>query len=125
LILSDFELNPILGAPEAVGKGDSMTTLREYIGIMMDLDGYIAKGGLLLDLELFPEMPPGARKIFVDQMGADRLARLGRFWTCVGQLRGLEGNAMLGATCTEEEIRAVWRASADLDCGREPRSTAH
>ncbi|HEY2244691.1 MAG TPA: hypothetical protein VGH47_10805, partial [Xanthobacteraceae bacterium] len=64
-------------------------TLREYLDIMADLDGYIAKGGQLLDLELHDpsQMPPAVHALYVDRLGSELCARLGRFFVCVSQLQ--------------------------------------
>jgi hypothetical protein len=57
-------------------------TLKEYLDIMKDLDGYIAKGGRLLDLEMLN--PDWLDQLMVQQrlleeIGPEMTLRLGRF----------------------------------------------
>jgi hypothetical protein len=84
-------------------------TLREWLDIYMDLDAYVAKGGRLLDLELYnPEdWPPDAQKYILERMGPERLARMDRFLARLAV--GMDPDQMVGHGLTEDEIRAIWR----------------
>jgi hypothetical protein len=83
-------------------------TLPEWLAIVLDLDAYIAKGGRLADLPLPPlqNMPAQELEMIAEQMGAERLNRVGRFYARLGEG---PGNA---SEYTENELRKVWRETA-------------
>jgi hypothetical protein len=90
-------------------------TFGEWLDIIADLDGYMAAGGRLLDVEMHgPELPPAMQEMVAERLGKEGCERLGRFWIRVGQLTG-DGDLNVGIACTEDEIRTAWRASADPD----------
>jgi hypothetical protein len=73
-----------------------------------------AKGGRLADLPLPPlqNMPALALKMIAEQMGAEKLNRVGRFYTRLGM-----GPAD-ASEYTEDELRKVWReTSASVSTG--------
>ena len=88
-------------------------TLEELVDALADLDGYIAKGGRLLDLETvdWSRQPPMVQATLYERLGPETCARLGRSYARVGA--GLAGDATVKEALTEKDVRALWRASAD------------
>jgi hypothetical protein len=88
-------------------------TVQEYLEIYRDLDAYMARGGRLLDLTLVPlnEVPPEVQQLIAEELGSEKMARIGRFFRRVTALT--KPNVEVGAACTEEELRLLWRESAD------------
>ena len=73
-------------------------TLREYIEIISDIDGYIARGGRLLDLPL-QDLSPPQQVLLMGRAAPSAIARFGRFLGAMGeQAPGV----------TEERARAIW-----------------
>jgi len=87
-------------------------TLQEWLKAFGDLDAYMAGGGQLLDLPLTPmdELPPASVTAIYEQLSPDRLDRLGRFLSEVGAVT--QGANMVGYTLTENQVRAIWAATA-------------
>jgi hypothetical protein len=87
-------------------------TLKEWLDIFMDLDAYIAKGGRLLDLPMIPleDLPPQALELIFEQVGHEKLDRLGRFYARCGVGRS---DLPTGEGRTEEELRTLWRETAE------------
>jgi hypothetical protein len=68
----------------------------------------------LLDLELIPSTSDRAvieaTAGTMSQATLNRIARVGRFLTRVGQLA--EADAEVGKTLTEDQLRSIWRGAA-------------
>jgi hypothetical protein len=86
-------------------------TLKDWLIIFADLDAYLAKGGRLGDLPLPPlqNMAPEALDMIAEQMGAEKLNRVGRFYTRLGMG---PHDASVGEKYTESELRTKWRETA-------------
>lgn len=96
--------------------GAPAMTLREWIDIHKDLDAYIASGGKLLELPInsIDQLPPAVINVIAQEMGPDRLARLGRFNKSVGQAASFFGSDVrIGDILTEDRLREIWRSTAN------------
>jgi hypothetical protein len=83
-----------------------------FLNINFDVDAYIERGGLLLDLE----MPSAASMVAIeamagmmDQATLNRIARVDRFLARIGELTE---EAVVGETLTEDQLRSIWRGAA-------------
>ena len=99
-------------------KKQNIKTLEDWLDVFTDLDGYMVKGGQLLDLPLIDvrKLSPESQEIIGKRMGSERMARVCRFLSHIEQLVEAEGQGeKIGDVCTEEEIRAIWRASQAVE----------
>ena len=87
-------------------------TLKDWLIIFADLDAYIAKGGRLGDLPLPPlqNMPPEALAMIAEQLGAEKLNRVGRFYTRLEM--GPHDASSVGEKYNESDLRTKWRETA-------------
>jgi hypothetical protein len=85
-----------------------MMTLREYIEIINDIDGYIAGGGRLLDIPLhgLSSLPQAVQETFSEYVEPSALARFERFLAAAAE--GISGNETLGTSLSEERARTIW-----------------
>jgi hypothetical protein len=90
-----------------------VTTVREHLAIYSNLDAYIAKGGQLLDLNLhdWEDVPDAVTTFIAEQLGAELMNRLGRFFSRVAEAMSDE-DALVGDVLKEEQMRAIWRETA-------------
>ena len=95
-------------------------TLTDWIEIVEDIDGYIAKGGQLLDLYI-PDLSkfPEVRQFVLERLRPETLDRLERFLQRLGE--GCIGHGdpseKVSQHYTEEMARLVWRATAAPSTG--------
>jgi hypothetical protein len=83
------------------------TTLLE---IGFDVDGYLAKGGTLLDLEVISSDRDKARieaAVRVGTISVDRVLRFGRFLERVGEAG--PSKVFVGSALSEERLQHMWR----------------
>lgn len=84
------------------------------LSIDFDVEAYLERGGRLLDLEMI--LSASDRAVIeatadtMSQATLNRIARVGRFLTRVGELA--EADAKVGKTFTEEQLRIIWRGAA-------------
>jgi hypothetical protein len=84
-------------------------SLQEWLEIYSDLDAYIARGGKLWALTLPDKafLSPTLVAFINDQLGEATRARLGHFFSCLGAASANR------APLTEEQLQAIWHATAD------------
>ena len=87
--------------------------LHEWLSVYSDLDAYMDRGGQLLDIQLidFDTVPPHTMALISNQIGKKKVERLGRFFGRVGQALGAKEIVL--ATMTEEQLRMLWRETAE------------
>jgi hypothetical protein len=99
--------------PEGCDKGEKMGT--SLLSIDFDVETYLERGGRLLDLEMILSASDRAvieaKADTMSQATLNRLARVGRFLTRVGELLA-EDDAKVGKTLTEDQLRSIWRGAA-------------
>jgi hypothetical protein len=80
------------------------------LSIDFNVDTYLERGGRLLDLDLIPSTSDRAvieaTADTMSQATRNRIARVGRFLTRVGEVK------KIGKTFTEEQLRSIWRGAA-------------
>jgi hypothetical protein len=86
-------------------------TLREWLEIVEDIDGYIASGGQLLDLNMqsVDDLPPKMQEIVLDRLGPEKLDRIERFFQRVAMHLG---DDTIRQHLSEEMLRAIWHETA-------------
>jgi hypothetical protein len=93
-------------------------TWKEWLAIWADLDGHLSRGGSLLDAQL-PSSKPSVlmQHIIADTLGTELCARLSRFFSALGSMG--PADTQVGMVMTEDQVRAIWRLSADPDARSE------
>jgi hypothetical protein len=89
-------------------------TIGEYIKIVNDIDGYIARGGKLLELEMSPDLsslPPQAQNVLETGIDPAAAARVAAFFEAVGNEHPTKG-ARIGEVITEKRLQEIWRGTA-------------
>jgi hypothetical protein len=91
--------------------GERMT-LKQWIEVLGDLDGYVARGGQLLDLEVInPEqLPQQVQMLIRERLGPEQINRLGLY--CRRVAMHAAADQPVGERCTEEVLRSIWRETA-------------
>lgn len=106
-LVCDF-IKSLAGAPPM--------TFRQWLDIHMDLDGYIARGGSLLELPMnsIDQFPAPMTKIILSELGTQRVERLGRYCIAVGDaVSALGPDARIGDWLDEQQLREIWRRTAN------------
>jgi hypothetical protein len=90
-------------------------TVGEWSAIVSDIDGYLDRGGKLLDLQLYDldALPSATQEIIKQVLGPERLLRWERFLQAVSQASTANTGVEGGKRLTEEDVRSIWRASAE------------
>jgi hypothetical protein len=88
----------------------------QYFEIVNDVDGYIGRGGKLLDLvDLAARLPSRAKEIALEEgevLDPQAASRFGEFLMCLGGK--CEPNERIRDAITEERARAIWHGTAPL-----------
>jgi hypothetical protein len=88
-------------------------TMGDYIKIINDIDGYIARGGKLLDLQLVdpPSLPPPFQNALDGMIDPAAAVRIVAFLKAVGnEPRAKERK--IGEVITEERLQEIWCGTA-------------
>ena len=89
-------------------------TFQEWLEIHKDLDGYIARGGKLLELNLLDEVThKRLESLIAEELGQETLARLSRFFKFI--MDTMNRKRPVGEVLTESKLQELWRKTASYN----------